>query len=130
MLHPALDASSGGTGDASWNLPRVTAELFWDALKSPDEFRDLLWCLISPESQDEWGDFSDVAVNLDAYYVWGDGAEREVAPGVVEVRLACDDGAGLAEDAPILTLVRRPSLGGWVVHHLGDHVPLDAIPTD
>ncbi|MDB5337677.1 MAG: hypothetical protein JWN70_3296 [Planctomycetaceae bacterium] len=86
--------------------------------------------VVTPESRSSWGDFTQAERFLDSL---GEISMVTIvkgtvdAPDVVWIPLVPTTPdrwhPGLPEDVSAwITVIRRPSLGGWRVHHLGDEV--------
>jgi hypothetical protein len=120
--------------------PTYVGTRFFAALVADPVNLTYLGAHVTPESRPKWGDFSDAS-----------GFVRDLSnPGVLSIVRgyphAMDvawivvieqsdgrwhDGLPAEKDAiAYLTMVKRPSLGGWLVHHLGDELPLKDVPRE
>ncbi|MGC5077631.1 hypothetical protein [Agrococcus sp. DT81.2] len=106
------------------------------ALLLADELRsDLLAGFVTPESLDDWADFSGVRdYFMDRALAASMTALRHRdAPDVAYVKLVPEVGP-LLTDTPrrdqvaFATLVWRPELGGWRVHDVGGPIPPAQLP--
>jgi hypothetical protein len=119
--------------------PVTVGAVFWTAVTEPDgPDIDVLSIVVTPESWSGWGDFSEVARLLPGYGMAHRAAPSVDDPDVVYVRYLRDTGETrrvpsdmvLVGDIVIATLVRRPRLGGWRLHALGDYVRPEDVPHD
>jgi hypothetical protein len=143
-LPPPRTASSDvaalvAAGPPGPDKPVTVAAVFWTAVTEPDGPNiDVLSVIVTPESWRGWGDFGQPAALLRDY-----GMVAEVTPSVDDPDVVyltylreTGDPTGLAPnmvlvgDIAIATLVRRPRLGGWRVHALGDYVRPSLVPHD
>ena len=119
--------------------PVTVGAVFWTAVTEP-EGPDLtiLSVVVTPESWPGWGSFTRAAALLSQYEMAHRATPSVDDPDVVYLRYL--RATGEAEQAPldsvlvgdivIATLVRRPRLGGWRVHALGDYVRPERVPHD
>jgi hypothetical protein len=119
--------------------PVTVGAVFWTAITEPDGPNvDVLSVIVTPESWTWWGGFSRAAELLPGYGMAHRADPSVDDPDVVYVRYLRDTGethrapsdAVLVGDIVIATLVRRPRLGGWRVHALGDYVRPEHVPHD
>lgn len=124
--------------------PAGTAALFISALEDPAENLRALRHLTTPESWPAWGDYSDAAAALNALGEdvgignKGDRPQPDVAYIVLARDLVKESSVYVLSETPVpvmvaavISLVHRPSRGGWVVHAIGGaHVPPDELPRD
>jgi hypothetical protein len=117
-------------GEPGPDNPVTVAAVFWTAVTEPDgPDLEVLGLVVTPESWRWWGGFARAAALLP-----GRGMAAEVRPSGQDpdvVYLSFDAG----DDAPgtdevVATLVRRPGLGGWRVHALGEPVRPGHVPHD
>jgi len=119
--------------------PVTVGAVFWTAVTEP-EGPDLaiLSIVVTPESWPGWHDFTRAAALLPGYGMAHEATPAVGDPDVVYVRYLRDTGEAhrppsdtvLVGDIVIATLVRRPRLGGWRVHALGDYVRPEHVPHD
>lgn len=119
--------------------PVTVGAVFWTAVTEP-EGPDLgiLWLVVTPESWPGWDGFQRAAALLIGYGMASAVTPSVDDPDVAYVRFIRDTGeevrppsdAILAGDIVIATLVRRPRLGGWRVHALGDYIRPERVPHD
>ena len=121
--------------------PTLTAIHFLSALGQLPGSSNYLASKVTPESRAWWGDFSAAAGFVDSLN----------QPGIISiVRGSLDaldvawvliiehvDRGGWHEGLPAndaavayFTMVNRPSLGGWRVHHVGDEIDIALVPRD
>ena len=113
-------------GEPGPGNPVTVAAVFWTAVTEPDgPDLEILGLVVTPESWRWWGDFSRAASLL---------ADCDMASAAVPppedpdvAYLTFRPGTG---DVVMATLVRRPRLGGWRVHALGEQVRPDHVPHD
>jgi len=119
--------------------PVTVAAVFWTAVTEPDGPNlDVLSIIVTPESWSRWGDFSRAAELLPAYGMASEATPSVDDPDVVYITYLRETGETtgppsnmvLVGDIVIATLVRRPRLGGWRVHALGDYVRPEHVPHD
>jgi hypothetical protein len=141
---PATDeAALADLGEPSLDHPVHVVMMFHNGAQDPVHWNNLLHNLTTPESWDDWGDFSNVAEFLSGYAVatgvrYALGDDFEPVDDVAYVKLIPDSVFGaetvivnqelLVADAQIVTLVRRPDLpgGGWRIHRIG----IEALPEE
>jgi len=113
--------------------PSRVVTAFNDLFHTEDPFVEILKLFVTPESESDWGDFSDgsrffrdqdIAISTRAL-------RHKGALDVAYVKLVPDDGVYLTEvprqDAlAYVTLIWRPDLGGWRIHRIG----MPAAPRD
>jgi hypothetical protein len=119
--------------------PVTVGAVFWTAVTEP-EGPDLpiLSVVVTPESWPGWGGFRRAAALLPGYGMAHQVTPSVDDPDVVYLRYFRDAGETqrapsdtvLVGDVVIATLVRRPRLGGWRVHTLGDYVRPERVPHD
>ena len=113
-------------GEPGPHNPVTVAAVFWTAVTEPDgPDLEILGLVVTPESWRWWGDFGRAAALLP-----GCGMAAEAVPAADDpdvVYLAFRSGP---DDDVMATLVRRPRLGGWRVHSLGEQVRPDHVPHD
>lgn len=119
--------------------PLTVAAVFWTAATEPDgPDLTILDVVVTPESWSTWGGFGRVATFLPEYVMAPVATPAVGDPDVVYVRFLLDTGdpmpaatdAVLVGELIVATLVRRPRLGGWRVHALGEHVRPERVPRD
>lgn len=125
-LVPGRPEDAAAAAGRALLAPGGTAAAFLHALSDPARYLVDLRMLTTPESWPAWGDFAEAAAALGRIPAWGVGTRGRQAEGdddVVYISVISDvdgtlrvDGDVLVNAAAILTLVRRPSRGGWVVH--------------
>ena len=114
-------------GEPGPHNPVTVAAVFWTAVTEPDgPDLEILGLVVTPESWRWWGDFARVAALLPGRGMGAQVCPSDDDPDVVYLPFGADDGA---EDV-VATLVRRPRLGGWRVHALGEPVRPDHVPHD
>jgi hypothetical protein len=110
---------------------------FLAALEDREQHREALCVLVTPESLEDWGDFSAEAAALEALGDWGvsskplravddpDVAYGKVLSGVRESFQLVDD--GVLSVALIVTLTWRPECDRWLIHAVGKNyiAPMD-----
>ncbi len=125
-------------GEPGPHNPVTVAAVFWTAVTEPEGPNlDVLSIIVTPESWAGWGNFSRPA-GLLADYGMASEATPSGDPDVVFITYLREGGttAGassdmvLVGDVVIATLVRRPRLGGWRVHALGDYLRPEQVPHD
>ena len=118
--------------------PVTVAAVFWTAVTEPDGPNlDVLSIIVTPESWAGWGNFGLPAGLLPGYGMASE-VTPSVDPDVVYVTYLRETGESpgapsdmvLIGDVVIGTLVRRPRLGGWRLHALGDYLRPDQVPHD
>jgi hypothetical protein len=118
--------------------PVTVAAAFWTAVTEPDGPNlDVLSIIVTPESWAGWGNFGLAAGLLPGYGMASEATPSD-DPDVVYVTYLREIGESprapsdmvLIGDVVIGTLVRRPRLGGWRLHALGDYVRPDHVPHD
>ncbi|WP_249644399.1 hypothetical protein [Nocardia sputi] len=92
----------------------------------------MLAALVSPETRDSWGDFTEAARDLGAIEDAGFGSLVNRAPGVEDVAYFKILGgvsesyqvtsSRMVEVASIITMVRHPGSERWMVHSMGHAV--------
>jgi len=112
--------------------------MFVTALEDPIGRRRDLELLITPESANAWGDFTEAAAGLATIEDQGFGSIADEAVGALDVRYfkilrGVPDGYKVLDDqiidaAAIVTLVWRPEFGQWMVHAMGDYVRPEHVP--
>jgi hypothetical protein len=119
--------------------PVTVAAVFWTAVTEPDgPDLAILSIVVTPESWPGWHDFGRAAALLPGYGMAHEATPSVDDPDVVYVRFLRDTGETqrapsatvLVGDIVIATLVRRPRLGGWRIHALGDYVRPEHVPHD
>jgi hypothetical protein len=121
--------------------PTFTAMHFLSALGQLPGSSNYLGSKVTPESRAWWGDFSAAAGFIDSLN----------QPGIISIVRGFPDALDVAwvliienddrgrwhdglptNDAAVayFTMVNRPSLGGWRVHHIGDEIELALVPRD
>lgn len=119
--------------------PVTVGAVFWTAATEPDgPDLTILSVVVTPESWPGWGGFHRVADLLPRYGMAHQVTPSVDDPDVVYLRYLRETGeasqppsdAVLVGDMVIATLVRRPRLGGWRVHALGDYVRPEKVPHD
>ena len=119
--------------------PVTVGAVFWTAVTDPDgPDVEVLDIVVTPESRSHWHGFDRAAALLPGYGMAHQVAPAVGDPDVVYVRylrdsdepLRAPSDSVLVGDIVIATLVRRPSLGGWRVHALGDYVRPERVPHD
>ena len=119
--------------------PGEVGRMFCQALRHPSENATALRWLVTPESLNLWGDFSEEArilASIDNYGI------VETKPSIGDPTVAYSRILRLVDDAPamvqasygraltswIVTLVWRAEYGRWMVHHFGDFVLPENVP--
>jgi hypothetical protein len=119
--------------------PVTVGAVFWTAVTEPDgPDVDILSLVVTPESWPGWGGFGRAAALLPDYGMAPRATPSVDDPDVVYVRFLRDteetdrapSDTVLVGDIVVATLVRRPRLGGWRVHALGDYVRPEHVPHD
>jgi hypothetical protein len=119
--------------------PVTVAAVFWTAVTEPDGPNfDVLSVIVTPESWSGWGNFGRAAALLPGYGMASEATPSVDDPDVVYITYLRDTGETtgppanmvLVGDIVIGTLVRRPRLGGWRMHALGDYVRPEHVPHD
>jgi len=129
-LHLAVAATEGRAN------PLNVAAWFFHALLLEPLDRHELAILVTPESRESWGDFSEAAQGLQSIRAPGLHARALYDPNaedVAYVGIVQDVAVSrVVEDAPlalVITLVRRSELGGWLVHAMGGAIgPVEVLP--
>jgi hypothetical protein len=126
-------------GEPGAGNPVTVSAVFWTAVTEPDgPDLSILSIVVTPESWPGWGDFRRAAAYLPGYGMGSTVTPSVDDPDVVYVRFLRDTGEAVgapadavpAGDILIATLVRRPRLGGWRIHALGDYVRPEHVPHD
>jgi hypothetical protein len=121
-------------GEPGPDNPVTVGAVFWTAVTDPDgPDVDVLSIVVTPESWPHWSGFSRAAALLPGYGMAHEVSPAAGDPDVVYLRYPRDESFSasvLPADVVVATLVRRPSLGGWRVHALGDHVRPERVPHD
>lgn len=113
-------------GDPGPGNPVTVAAVFWTAVTEPDgPDLEILGLVVTPESWRWWGDFGRAAALLP-----GCGMAAEAVPAPDDPDVAYLTFRPETDDDVVATLVRRPRLGGWRVHALGEAVRPDHVPHD
>jgi hypothetical protein len=116
----------------------ATVRIFLSALQDPKAYAVPLRRFSTPESHAAWGDFTEAAAFI-ARSAWTMATPGEQpVPDVTYIGLFRDTTgksyyvvkATEVFPAATVTLVHRPSLGGWVVHAMGKRVRADDVPRD
>jgi hypothetical protein len=136
-LVPAEAGAAAADAGEPLTAPGGTAAIFLLALEDRQANFMALRNLTTPESWAAWGDFGGAAAALADIPGWAVGTRGEPAVGDPEIRYLAvlsgidaaqrSDGDTLVNARSILTVVRRPSLGGWLVHAMG---PAYVLPED
>lgn len=132
------DEALRDAGPASEDNPVAVGAAFLSAVTEADgPHLNFLRGLVTPESRDAWGDFSEVAEGLSGCGITSRVESVPDDPDVVYVKYVTDPGVALVtlEETAILvralgTLVRRPSCGGWRVHGVGERLEPHRVPRD
>jgi hypothetical protein len=97
----------------------------------------LLDVIVTPESRHAWGDFAEVAEDLRGCGMTSRANPAVSDEDVVYVKYVSDPGVTLRATTDVVmnvravaTLVRRPGLGGWRVHAVGDYLRPEEVPRD
>jgi hypothetical protein len=115
-------------GEPGPHNPVTVAAVFWTAVTEPDgPDLEILGLVVTPESWRWWGDFRRAAAVLPGCGMASEAVPSADNPDVVYLSYRPDTGE---RDAVTATLVRRPRLGGWRVHALGEQVRPDHVPHD
>jgi hypothetical protein len=110
----------------------------WNALTADADHRELVRGVVTPESAESWGDFSQLAAALDDENL-GIVSKVRQEPGTTDVAVVwllrdpgparMMRGAEFANIAFMFTWVWRPELGGWRLHEVGTRwVPTSELP--
>ena len=140
-LIPIDPALAKGLGEP-FVTPAGTVDLFLAALRlDANECRTVLQRITTPESWDAWGDFAEAQAMLadidEDLAIQSIGARPE--PDVAYIGIMRNpsgetyyvDGDVPMNAVLIVSLVDRPSLGGWRVHSFGKgYWPADDLPRD
>lgn len=118
--------------------PTKVGEIFIEAIKDPVANAVALDMLVTPESRRDWGDFQQAhrwfaSIQNLAY---GDQPKAAVGdPDVVYMSLHRDEpvsyrniGEDIRVGPGVITLVWRPQIDRWMVHHVGDYVRPEQVP--
>ena len=102
------------------------------------QYSNALHNLVTPESLDAWGDFSEAAKGLEAIQNPGFGSRANRAHDASDVAYVkilsnIEQSYEVTEEqvvlaAAVVTLVWRPEFGQWMVHGLGDHIRPEGLP--
>ncbi|HET6391582.1 MAG TPA: hypothetical protein VFG13_02055 [Blastococcus sp.] len=112
-------------GEPGPHNPVTVAAVFWTAVTEPEgPDLEILGLVVTPESWRWWGDFGRAAALLPGCGMASE-AMSSTDPDVVYLSFRPRTG-----DVVTATLVRRPRLGGWRVHALGEQVRPDHVPHD
>lgn len=121
-----------------FETPIGTALAFLHALEDRAEFLVALLRLTTPESHEAWGDFSQAEAHLASVGPWSVGTGGQVDGDAAYIAVFRDttgrsylvtDDVQVAA-AVVISLVRRPAHGGWLVHGMGHSIPPEGMPTD
>jgi hypothetical protein len=113
-------------GEPGPHNPVTVAAVFWTAVTEPDgPDLEILGLVVTPESWRWWGDFGRAAALLPGCDMAAEAVPAADDPDVVYLTFRSGTG-----DDVMATLVRRPRLGGWRVHALGERVRPDHVPHD
>jgi hypothetical protein len=124
--------------DTSMQDPVALGIMFCDALDEYQDFPDVLARLVTPESLEAWGDFSEASAGLAriGQRGYGSNADRamgdndvayfKIFSGVNESFRAIGD--QIISAAAIVTMVWRPELGEWRVHQIGNYAKPEDVP--
>lgn len=121
--------------------PTYTAIHFMNALPQLPRSLDYLASKVTPESRPTWGDFNEASGFFDALSEPGIVSIVRAFPNALDVAwvlIVEDVGSGgwqdglPADDLAVayFTMVNRPPLGGWLVHHLGDKIDISQVPRE
>ncbi|MGY1804207.1 hypothetical protein ACI78T_13105 [Blastococcus sp. SYSU D00922] len=112
-------------GEPGPDNPVTVAAVFWTAVTEPGgPDLEILGLVVTPESWRWWGAFDRAAALLPAC-----GMAHEVLPALDDPEVAYLGFRSESDDV-VATLVRRPRLGGWRVHALGEPVRPEHVPHD
>ena len=124
--------------EPSLDDPVAVGILFLKALRDPGQYSNALHNLVTPESLDAWGDFSEAAKGLEAIQNPGFGSRANRAHDASDVAYVkilsnIEQSYEVTEEqvvlaAAVVTLVWRPEFGQWMVHGLGDHIRPEDLP--
>jgi hypothetical protein len=100
--------------------------------------QNTLDAIVTPESRQSWGDFSDARALLGSIEQWGLTAYAEPADGAADVVYVgvvrgVQSAFGFNSEqiifmAAAVTLVWRHEYGYWMVHHFGDKIRPEDVP--
>jgi hypothetical protein len=136
-LIPVADPAAALAAEVAQNHPNsaweVARAFYLDLTDDAGAQLDDLKEMVTPESLDTWGDFSDARELLNGT---GMTTRTEIpAPGVAHVKFVTDPGELLVSDGPTMIMARaiatlqfRPETGRWMVHHLGDYCLPEDLP--
>lgn len=113
------------------DTPCAAAYRFVRTLNQPG--RPDLWQLgplVTPESLDGWGDFTVAQAELRDRILVGPGLNWDEVVYIYAPTAPGDPDAIPDTASAVITVVHRPSLGGWRVHAGGDFVLPDDVPRD
>jgi hypothetical protein len=114
-------------GEPGPHNPVTVAAVFWTAVTEPDgPDLEILGLVVTPESWRWWDDFGRAAALLAGCGMGSTAVLAVDDPDVAYLGFRPDTGEG----GVTATLVRRPRLGGWRVHALGEQVRPDHVPHD
>ncbi len=128
-----------GLPDEDSTDPVIAGVTFCNALtQNFPYYRTALKQLVTPESLDAWGDFSEAAAFLNELPEMAFGSkvnEAVGAPDVVYFKILRDVTTSyeVVDEQPInaaavLTLIWRPERKQWLVHSIGDYSTLENLP--
>ena len=123
-------------GPDSPENPVAVGAAFLNVLADPaGPNRAVLAHLVTPESLPAWGDFTDAAAMIGDCGMTSRANPSDTDPDVVYVKYVSSDGQNYRAASEMMimvravgTLVRRPELGGWRVHGVGDYLAPDQVP--
>ncbi len=125
---PSDAAALVAAGEPGPHNPVTVAAVFWTAVTEPDgPDLDILGLVVTPESWRWWGDFGRAAALLPGCGMAPEAIPSADDPDVVYLSYLPETGDA---DVVVATLVRRPRLGGWRVHALGERVRPGHVPHD
>jgi hypothetical protein len=108
--------------------PVTVGAVFWTAVTDPDgPDLEVLSIVVTPESWPYWGDFRRAAALLPGFGMAHRTDPAVGDPGVAYLTYSRETDES---DVVVATLVRRPRLGGWRVHALGEAVRPARVPHD
>ncbi|WP_324276339.1 hypothetical protein [Blastococcus brunescens] len=111
--------------------PVTVGAVFWTAVTEPDgPDVDVLGIVVTPESWPHWRGFGRAATLLPGCAMASAVTPSDSDPDVAYLTFARDEHPTEEVDLLVATLVRRPRLGGWRVHALGQPVRPDHVPHD
>lgn len=132
------EAQAAYEGLPAWH-PSLFVDVLRAALEVSADAGMLAAALVTPESAEQWGDFTRAralfasGLKISMTPVWATGAPDVAYVRLVETDQHVVDDAGGVPATVHVTLVWRPEIAvvpgsRWRVHHIGDRVDLDLFP--